>query len=348
LAKDPLKVEAMARLIAELEAQPTRGALFKALYAAGVVGPDKSMDGGWTKRSLGMLLRSPEHQGAWKLVRKPVANIWYGLDPRSANFDASMVKAPAAHLAYWTPAQAKRWEDRFMDDDDTTRRTRTAHEHTLLGLVRCPKCHTLLVGKGKFGYVCPSGVRKSRAEGCFFTVRESTTHLVLRALLPLIEPRLAELRQAARDSLTRRNTRGHEVELQSLDNEERAMLAQLQQLATAGVAIPQSFTDRLVELGKERQRIQAEQDASEQVAQARIEAEQAVAEIPDGVLTAGLAKFSNLALAELYRAFFEWVEIRPFGPGRVGGELLHWKFHNEEVSGQLLTVDHLARWLAAA
>ena len=338
----------MARLIAELETQPTRGALFKALYAAGVVGPDKSMDGGWTKRSLGMLLRSPEHQGAWKLVRKPVANIWYGLDPRSANFDASMVKAPAAHLAYWTRAQAKRWEDKFMDDDDTTRRTRTAHEHTLLGLLRCPKCHTFLVGKGKFGYVCPNGVRKSRAEGCFFTVRESTTHLVLRALLPLIEPRLAELRQAARDSLTRRNTRGHEVELQSLDNEERAMQAQLRQLATAGVPIPQSFTDRLIELGKERQRIQAEQDASEQVAQARIEAEQAVAEIPDGVLTAGLAKFSNLALAELYRAFFEWVEIRPFGPGRVGGELLRWKFHNEEVSGHLLTVDHLARWLAAA
>jgi len=352
-AKDPDQHDSMQVLVRELEAQPNRGTLFKALWDAGVVGPD-AVPGGWTKRSLETLLKSPFHAGLWKFVRNPKATVWYGLDPRSKEFDASKVVASCPHLAYWTPTQAQRWLEKFMADDDQTRRPkadRTAHPHTLLGLLRCPRCHAVLLGKGKFGYICPNGNRPtSPFTVCapIFTVRESTAHLALRDLLPLIHPRLAELRDAARESLAARAEGGFDVHLQVLENEERLLQAQIQTLAENNLPAPASFVERLVEIGRDRQRTLAKIDASDEVAEARLEAQRALADIPDEALAELLPRLSDLARAQLYRAFFAWVEVKPNGVGRVGGQLVDWKYHNPQLAGDLQVVEHLVRLLGLA
>lgn len=348
-AKDPQQAESMATLIRELDTQHDRGALFEALYVAGVEGPDKAIAGGWTKRSLRTLLRSPFHQGLWPFVRSMKSTVWYGLDPRSDEFDPAKVVATCPELKYWTPAQAARWERKFMADNTSRRRpaARTAHPHTLLGLLRCPRCHAPLLGKGMSGYVCPKGAKGTRySDPCLpiFTVRETSAHAALLGLLPLLRPRLTELRDAARND---QQLRGHSgqlaVHLQVLDNEERALLAQLQTLAAQGLPVPESFTERLVAIAEDRQRTLAQRDETEQVAEARLEAERALAAIDvDEFIDATLPHLSPLALAELYRAFFEWVEVKPNGVGRTGGQLVDYKFHNAQAAGQLPVMQHLA------
>lgn len=351
--KDPGQANAMDRLIQELDIQLTRGALFTALFEAGIEGPDKWVAGGWTKRSLRTLLNSPYHRGLWPFVRTTKSNVWYGLDPRSDDFDVKRVIATCPDLAYWTSTQAQRWETKFLSDN--TRRppaTRTAHPHSVLGLLRCPRCHSILLGKGKSGYICPSGAKGRRStDACLpiFTVGESTAHLALRDLLPLITPHLSELREAARDSLRRRNDGSLDVQLRLLDNEEEALLDQLQAMASAGRKAPDAFTRRLIEIADERDRALTERDTTEQVAQARIEAERALAGIdPDDLAAVILPQLSEAALGELYRAFFEWIEVRPNGVGRVGGQLVAWKFHNQPTAGHSPVVEDLVRLLGLA
>jgi hypothetical protein len=353
-AKDPAQAETMATLIRALDAQPNRGALFAALYDAGITGPELSAAGGWTKRSLQTLLRSPFHQGLWKLVRNPKATVWYGLDPRVVEFDASKVVAECPELAYWTPAQAKRWEEKFMADDDRTRRApadKGHHPHPLLGLLRCPRCHETLLGKGVQGYICPRGARGTRAQGpCLpiFTVRESSAQAALRGLLPLLEPRLGELRDEARAWLKRRNDGVHEVQLRLIDNQERAILAQTEGLVGQGLDVPESFTERLIELGRERKRVLAEQDQMEQVEQSRLEAERALAGIEPAELTEAFGRLDGCVVAEVYRAFFEWVEVRPNGPGRTGGTLVAWMFQDPQNARCSRVVEQLLALLPAA
>lgn len=353
-AKDPDKLDAMATLIQELETQPNRGALFTALYAGGIEGPDRAVPGGWTKRSLRTLLRSPFHQGRWPFVRTMKSTVWYGLDPRSDEFDAAKVVAACPKLAYWTSTQAAGWERKFIDDNDLSRRVsaaRSAHQHSLLGLLRCPNCHQPLLGKGAQGYICPKGAKGSRAtDACLpvFTVRESSAHDALRGLLPLLRPRLAELRDAARAALQRHDSDGIDIHMQVLANEERALLVQLQVLTGKGLSVPESFTERLVEIGEDRKRTLAERRELDQVAEARVDAERALAGIDLDAAAEIVAQMSPLALAEFYRAFFEWVEVKPNGRGQRGGQLLDWMFHAQQSSGQLPTVEHLAALLRLA
>ena len=346
-AKDPAQAEKMVILIRELDAQHTRGGLFQALYDAGVYGPELSVAGGWTKRSLRTLLRSPFHQGHWPLVRNPKATIWYGLDPRSDEFDAKTLATDCPELAYWTPAQALRWEQKFMHDDDRSRRPaadKVSHAHPLLGLLRCPQCHRTLLGKGSKGYICPVGAKGTKyPDPCLpmFTISESSAQDALRALLPLLRPRLADLRDEAQAWLKQRSDGTFAIRLRSLDNEERAMLAQLQALVAQGHEVPASFTERLVELANERKRTLAEQEKVEQVEESRLEAERALAGIDPDELVEVLGDLKPEALSEIYRAFFAWVEARPNGPGRMGGYLVASKFHNEEEARRLQLVHRL-------
>jgi hypothetical protein len=348
-ARDPDQARDMDALIRAFDAQPNRGALFAALYQQGVRGPEPSAPGGWSKRSLRTLLRSPFHQGRWPLVRTPKSTIWYGLDPRldPSEFDATRVTRDCPELAYWTPSQARAWERKFVDAEDRTRRSpasKKAFAHPLLGLLRCPRCHRALLGKGAEGYICPSSAKGTRAvESCLpiFTMRESSAQGALRSLIPLLIPRLEELRASARASLKRRNEGGLDIRLQVLDNEERAILAQLQALVAAGVSAPASFTDRLIEIAGERQRTLHEQQQGEQVAQHRLEAERVLARLDPGQALEILGEMEPAALAEVYRAFFEWVEAKPNGRGRVGGELLDYMFHNPQTSGHLQVVEQL-------
>jgi DNA invertase Pin-like site-specific DNA recombinase len=350
-AKDPAQAGIMTRLVTELDRQPNRGALFSALYAAGVPSPGTS---GWNKRDLRSLLRSPFHQGCWPLVRNPRATVWYGLDPRQESFDASKVTADCPDLAYWTAAQARRWEDRFMRDDDTTRRPSAAkrsHPHPLLGLLRCPQCHRFLVGKGPQGYVCPRGAKGKRAtDPCLpvFSTRTSSAEAALRELLPLLVPRLAELSEAARESLKRRNDGTFDIQLTVLDNEERALLADRSRLIAKGLPVSDAFADRIDEIAAERLRIQDERGAAEQVASARVEAERALAGLEASETLDVLGRLNPRAFAEVLRAFVEWVEIRPLGPGRVGGELVDYMWHSEQTATRSQLMERLAAVLLVA
>lgn len=351
LAKDPAQAGYMNTLILELGRQHTRGALFQALYDAGVPGPEPG-SGGWNRRGLAALLNSNEHQGSWSLVQNPKSDVWYDLDPRQEKFDAAALTVDDPELRYWTPAQAKVWREKFLRDDDLSRRkTRSNHAHPLLGLLRCPRCHRTLVAKGKFGYICPMGAKGTRApEPCLpiFTVRDSTAQLVMRELLPLIVPHLEELTDQARAAMRQRSSGGLEIRLLSLDNEERALMAQIKALAAAGLPAPESFTDQLIELGKERQRIIAEQEEAEEVSQRRREAEQVLAGITLDNAIAVLNNLDEATVSEIYHAFIAWVEIKPNGPGKVGGQILDYKFHNLHTAGRMQIMEQLAEVFASA
>lgn len=355
LAKDPAQAEYMETLIRELGRQHTRGALFRALWDAGVPGPEPgSGNGGWNKRGLAALLNSGEHQGSWALVENTKSDVWYDLDPRQEEFDAARLTKECPELRYWTPAQAKLWREKFLRDDDLTRRVqagRCAHAHPLLGLLRCPQCHRTLVAKGKFGYICPVGARGTKtAEPCLpmFTVRDSTAALAMRELLPLLVPHLEELTDQARAALRQRAAGGLEIRLLGLDNEERALLAQLKTLAQSGLPAPESFTERLIELGQERQRVIAEQEEAEQVGERRKEAERVLAGITPSDAVEVLNALEPATVAEVYRAFVDWAEVRANGPGRVGGQLVDYRFHNLHTAGHTLLMETLADVFGAA
>lgn len=354
IAKDPNQAAAMLRLMQEMDRQPNRAALFAALEAANIKGPEPgSGRGGWNKRGLDTLLDSQLHRGNWALVRDPKSNVWYGLDPRSpAEFDVSKVARDYADLRYWSERQVLVWRSKFLTDDQTRRakQERQQYSHPLLGLLCCPQCHRPLVGKGKLGYICPIGAKGKRAvdEKCLpiFTIRESSAFGGLEAVMPLLKPRLADLTEQAREALKRRNDGSADIHLAALANEERMILKQTQALAAKGLEAPESHTDRLVEIAQEKRRIQAEQDAAEQVSEARVRAERAFADLRADEVEVALGKLDPLALAEFYRAFLAWVEVRPNGPGRMGGQLVDYLFHNEQTASGLSVMERLVTLFA--
>jgi hypothetical protein len=341
LVKDPYRVQDMRHLLDALDATHTTAELYAALRSAGVQGPSTAVAGGWTARELATLLHSPLHRGVWHFVRTigDDATVWFGLDPRQDEFDPRSVVRDVPKLAYWTGKQADAWYAKFFVDHKPSR-GRHAFDHPLLGLLRCPVCHELLVGKGKFGYMCPN-YRAGTGHG-FSTIRESTAQLILLGLVPQMQAEIDNLRAASRAWLQQRQDGGIEVQLEALDNRERRILDQVEETGPSTVS-----TERLKTLYRERQQLLSEQTHMEKVSDARLEAERALARLGDDAL-AMFAEVSMDVRAALYAGFYEWVEIAPAGPGHSGGRIVDLKIHNQHEAGTTLLMDLLRQLERAA
>lgn len=342
LAKNPERKRDMAMLIDALNVCHTTAELYASLRRSGVKGPSTATPDGWVSRDLRCLLRSPLHRGVWHFVRTmgEEATVWFGLDPRQDEFDPSQVMREVPELAYWTAAQADAWERKFFVSHRPSR-GRTAFDHPLLGLLRCPGCHELMLGKGKFGYICP-GYNKRICEAPVI-VRESTAQTILLQLLPEMQAQLNDLRDETRAWLRERNDGGLEVQMEALANRERRLL----DLYEASTDPPETFKERLAAIARERKQLLDQQAKAEQVGEARLEAERALAGFGDDSLEF-LLELDPSVRAVLYAAFYEAVEVRPAGPGRIGGRIVSRTIHNQRDAGIEQLMDLLGGLTGAA
>ena len=206
-----------------------------------------------------------------------------------------------------------------------------------------PDCHSVLVGKGRYGYMCP-GYHAGKCK--VTTIADSKVDALLLTLLPHMQEHLNCLRDQSRERLKERGDGVIEIQLQALANREEAVLAQILALADQGKPTPASFTDQLVTRRQQRQRLLDEQAAAEQISDSKLEAERALAALGNESLEI-LREAPYAIRAQIYRAFFEWVEVRSLGPGRTPRRLEDYMFHSEQTATLLLTVDGWARYLAA-
>lgn len=345
--KDPARAADMLVLQRELEHQPNLGELYAALRTHGIKGPNKHLGDDWNARAVEAMLLHPNYRGRWAFLRTIRARLFYSLDPRRDDFDLDSAVTDAPELRYWSDAQADRWHAKFFGADRIDRRVRrdkTGFDHPLIGVVRCPDCHSVLVGKGKHGYICPQyNAGKCRVT----TIADSKIDACLLELLPLMQEHLDALRDQSQERLRERQDGALDIQMEALDQRERAVLQQLKALTDRNLPAPQSFTDELVDVGRQRQRLLDEQAAQERVSDAKLEAERALAMLGDNALDV-VREVAYPVRAQIYRAFIEWAEVRSMGPGRAPARLVDYKFHTgETASGLLAKVDWWAQVQAA-
>lgn len=148
----------LARVRAALHAHPTPSEVAAALNREAVPSPWSGMSRyPWRTSVLRKMIRNPVYWGdVYPLVRPdtPLGEVWDAFegDPRN-------VVHHKPDLAYWTKAEARAWQEKFLDAPRITTRYRK-HNHLLLGVLACRTCGRPLGRGGAF--TRPDGVTRIR------------------------------------------------------------------------------------------------------------------------------------------------------------------------------------------
>jgi hypothetical protein len=162
----------------------------------------------WHMYGLRYILRNPIYVGVFSFGTdaKHRSTVWdkFALDPITKKPKDFLQHRP--ELAYWEPAQVRRWQRKFAKPANARVMRGLKSRHPLLGVLDCVSCGNRMIGHGLGTYAC-SAVGTGRGRKGFACLvpqllRENAAMQILRHELPRALRDAQDIAESARAQLT--------------------------------------------------------------------------------------------------------------------------------------------------
>jgi len=161
--QNPDQAAMMAELADAFDSCATLGRVVHRMADAGYARPPTRYRGEvsdhWTVQSLRYILENSIYWGIWEFGGPKRKNgqkrsvVWYKY-ARDATGNNKVYRFEVPEFAYWTPAKARQWQEKFKTTHDGPVIRERKHSHPLLGTLVCVACGGPMIGAGPDGYVC--------------------------------------------------------------------------------------------------------------------------------------------------------------------------------------------------